>query len=153
MPWGLPLDSLEGTFKSGGLGHHWGLIVPGGGEVADHPMSPQDLEREDRDAGWACQQSGNTHKHSGPFQLLEPGGILLGSGRDQGMTLGPGRPVGRVGGGFLELLSPSEWLSRVCPSAATAHGWGAVRPLLAGRCCGPAFVCLNLSHRAARADE
>lgn len=153
MFWGLFFDSLEGIFKFGGLGYYWGLIVSGGGEVVDYLMSLQDLEREDRDAGWVCQQSGNIYKYFGFFQLLEFGGIFLGFGRDQGMILGLGRLVGRVGGGFFELFSFSEWLFRVCFFVVIVYGWGVVRFFLVGRCCGLVFVCFNLSYRVVRVDE
>lgn len=67
--------------------------------------------------------------------------------------MGPGRPVGQNGGGaFLSFQPRKKSSAEPAPSAALL-GWWQAWPLLAGRCCGAAFVCLNLSHHAARTDE
>lgn len=109
--------------------------------------------------GWTTVQVGLVRRAEAPTafwacQLLQPEGIFLGSGRGQGMTLGPGRPVGQNGGGASLSFSASEHGSpEPAPSAACSLDWWQEWPLLAGRCCGPAFVCLSLSHHAARTDE
>lgn len=93
-------------------------------------------------------------KHPGSCQPLGHEGIFLGSGRGHGMTLGPGRPVVQNGGGAsLSCSAPENGSPEPAPSAACSLDWGQDWPLLAGRCCGPAFVCPNLSYQAVRTDE